>query len=290
LLHTAFGHAAIEVDEEGVPVVNYGRRLFTRIGPRRSPVTTGIVGLKAVKSGSLVGLAEFDTTGDEVVPRVNVDKMAQWLVDSSIDRGDYMVYHYDLPWPTYMLRPPWRSGLAEAFCGMFLIAHGNFRKSDRYVDCGLKHLRSLTLPISKGGLKSDTSTVFMEYVDYERNRRFPIVLNGHLYCMITLFNTWRLLGIPEFKVAFDGALFELESLLPVFEAPFFTYYDDYGNPAPAFYHAIHIHLLERLFELTKLPYLHAMACSWRRLLVRYNFPLSLLARAYTMRIPYLPRR
>jgi hypothetical protein len=151
LLHTGFGHVAMEVDGEGVPVMNYGRRLFTRIGPRRSPVTAGIVGLKAVKSGSLVGLPEFDTTGDEVLPRVSVDKLAQWLVDSSVDRGDYMVYHYDFPWPTYMLRPPWRSCIAEAFCGMFLIAHGNFRKSDKYVDCGIRHLRSLTLPISKGG-------------------------------------------------------------------------------------------------------------------------------------------
>jgi hypothetical protein len=290
LFYTQFERSRILVDEEGIPKGDYGRRLWMRVGPRRVAVGMGITGLKATQSGSLVGLAEFDKTADHIVPYVNVENMARWLLDSSIDRGDYMVFHYDFPWPNYLLRPPWRSCLAEAFAGMFLIVHGRSKGIDQYVDCGLKHLRSLTVPVSKGGLKSDKSTTFLEYVDYETDRRFPIVLNGHLYCMITLYNASRILNIPEFRVSFEEAVSELERLLPVFEGPFFTYYDNYGNPATAFYNEIHIHLLEKLHELTKQPYLNATARSWRRFSGRYNFALSLFARAYTMRIPYLPRR
>jgi len=248
------------------------------------------VGLKATQSASLVGLAEFDRIGDEILPHVSVENMAQWLLDSSIDKGEYMVYHYDFSWSTYLLRPPWRSCLAEAFGGMFLTAFGTAKKDQRYVDCGIKHLKSMLIPISKGGLRSDDSKVFLEYVGYDRRKRWPIVLNGHVYCLITLYNAWRMLGIPEFRVAFEEALSGLENLLPIFEGPFFTYYDDYGNPATAFYHRIHIHLLDRLYELTKLPYLCATANRWRGLLHRYNFTLSLLMRAFTLRIPYLPRR
>jgi hypothetical protein len=280
----------LTVDQEGLPVVNYGRRMSAKAIQGRNPATTGIIGLKAIRSKNLVGIPEFDRTGEQILPHVNEEEMARWLMRSSIDRGDYMVFHYDYPESTYLLRPPWRSALAEAFSGMFLIAYGKSKGDERFTDCGAKHLRSLIVPVSQGGLKSDNSTVFLEYVDYERNRRFPIVLNGHLYCMITLFNASAMLDTSEFMVAFDQAVSELGKLLPVFDGPFFTYYDDYGNPANVFYHRIHIHLLDTLYDLTGEPHLHAMANKWRPLLRKYHFLLSLLMRALKMQIPYLPKR
>ena len=254
----------------------------------RNPVTMGIVGLRASRSTRFVGIPEFDKTGDHILPHVNVEKMARWLMRSSIDRGDYKVFHCDFPESTYLLRPPWRSALAEAFSGMFLIIHGKSTGNERFIECGAKHLRSLLVPVSEGGLKSNDSTVFLEYVGYQRNRRFPIVLNGHLYCMITLLNASGMLDMPEFRVAFDQALSELGNLLPVFDGPFFTYYDDYGNPANVFYHRLHIHLLDTLYNQTGDPYLRAMANKWRPLLRRYHFLLSVLMRTLTLHIPYLP--
>jgi hypothetical protein len=289
LLRQFYNEFSLVVDDEGLPVCDYGRRLI-RLGRHRNPAILGIVGLKAMHSASLVGLPEFDTTGDEILPHVSVEKMVEWLSNSSIDRGEYMVYHFNIPLLTYLLKPPWRSCLAEAFAGMFLIVYGTTKEDARCVDCGLKHLKSMLVPASKGGVRLDDSAVFLEYVGYEMNRRWPIVLNGHLYCLIALFNAWRMLGVPEFGTAFEQAVSELGSLLPVFEGPFFTYYDDYGNPATPFYHKIHVHQLERLYELTKLPYLHATANRWRKSSQRYNFTLALLMRACTMRIPYLPRR
>jgi hypothetical protein len=237
-----------------------------------------------------VGLAEFDRTGDEILLHVSVERMARWLLDSSVDRDEFMLYHLDFPWPLYFLKPPWRSCLAEAFGGMFLVAFGSASKDRSYVDCGVKHLKSLLVPISKGGLRSDDSKFFLEYVGYERRNRWPIVLNGHLYCLVTLFNAWRMLGIEDFKVAFDQAVSELDSLLPVFEGRFLTYYDDYGNPATLFYHRIHIHLLETIYELTMISRFQARAERWKEMLPRYNFTLSLMKQACSMRIPYLPRR
>jgi hypothetical protein len=287
LFHSELGYV---VDEEGLPVVDYGRRLGKKVGRKRNPVLMGIVGLKATQSSSLVGLPEFDRTGNDILPHIRVERMARWLLDSSIDRGSYMVYHLDFPWPEYLLKPPWRSCLAEAFSGMFLVAWGTVRKDERYVDCGLKHIRSLLVPVSKGGLKSDHSNVFLEYTGYERRKRWPLVLNGHLYSLVTLFTAWKMLGIEEFGGVFEQAIAELEGFLPVFEGPFFTYYDDLGNPAKLFYHQIHVHLLERLYALTGLPYLRATANEWRGISRRYNFALALLMRAFTMRIPYVPRR
>jgi hypothetical protein len=280
----------LTADQEGLPVVNWGRRMSVKNIRGRNPVTMGIIGLRASQSTDIVGMANFDRTGDQILPHVNIEKMARWLMRSSVDRGDYMVFHFDYPESTYLLRAPWRSALAEAFSGMFLIVHGKSIGDDQCIDCGIKHLRSLTVPVSEGGLKSDNSTVFLEYVDYERNRRFPIVLNGHLYCMITLFRASEMLSMPEFRVAFDQAVSELGKLLPVFDGPFFTYYDDYGNPAIVFYHRIHIHLLDTLYDLTGEQYMREMADKWRPLVKNYHFILALLMRAYTMRIPYLPRR
>jgi hypothetical protein len=278
------------MDEYGLPVVDYGRRLGVRLGRRPNATTLGIVGLKATQSASLVGLAGFDRTGDEIVSRVSLEKVARWLLDSSVDKGDYMIYHVDFPWPTYALKPPWRSCLAEAFAGTFLLVFGIIRKDQSCVDCGLKHLRSLLVPVSQGGLKSDDSRFFLEYVGYERRKRWPVVLNGHLYCLITLSSVSRTLGVPEFGVAFEQAMSGLDSLLPIFEGPFFTYYDNYGNPAKLFYHELHIHLLEKLYGISKLSYLRTTAERWRAMSPKYNFTLALLTRAYSMRIPYLPRR
>jgi hypothetical protein len=290
LLRLLSPEIGLSVDEDGLPVVDYGRRLGMRIGRRRNPTTIAILGLKATDSASLVGLPEFDKTGDEILPHVSVERIARWLMDSSIDRGGYMVFHIDFPWPTYFLTPPWTSCLSEGFGGMFLIVYGTAKKNQGYVDCGLKHLKSLLVPVSKGGLRSDDSKYFLEYAGYDGRRRWPIVLNGHLYCLVTLFNAWRTLGIPEFRVAFEQAVSGLDTLLPIFEGPFFTYYDDYGNPAKLFYHRLHIHLLEKLYELSKLSYLRATAERWGAMLPKYNFTLALLMRAYSMRIPYLPRR
>lgn len=278
----------LTVDQDGLPFSNYGKRMSTKVIHGRNPAIMGIIGLKTNQSTSLVGIPEFDTTGDQILPHVDVKKIAQWLMRSSIDRGDFMVFHYDFPESTYLLRPPWRSALAEAFSGMFLIIHGKSTRDERFIDCGTKHLRSLTVPISEGGLKSDKSTVFLEYVDYGKNRRFPIVLNGHLYSMVALYHASEMLDLPEFKVGFAQAVSELETLLPVFDGPFFSYYDDYGNPANLFYHRIHVHLLHILYNLTGEPCLRAMADKWGSLLGNYHFLLSLLMRAYTLRVPYAP--
>lgn len=286
----------LSVDEYGLPIVDYGRRFGIRVGRRRNPTTIAIIGLKATQSASLVGLSEFDRTGGVIGERqslyshASVERMARWLLDSSIDRGEYMVYHYDFPNPTYLLRPPWRSCLAEAFGGMFLVVFGTAKKNQRYVDCGLNHLKSMLVPVSKGGVRSDDSKYFLEYVGYDRRRRWPVVLNAHLYCLITLFNAWKMLDIPEFGLAFEQAVSGLDTLLPIFEGRFCTYYDDYGNPALPNYHRTHIHLLERICELTELSCVCVTAQRWRMISQRYNFTLSLLMRAYTMRFPYLPRR
>jgi hypothetical protein len=281
---------SLTVDEKGLPIVDYGRRLGRRVGRKYNPTAFGIVGLRAIRSAALVGMPDFDKTGEEIVSRISAAQVARWLAESSIDRGGYNVFHFNYPWAAYLLRPPWRSCLAEAFGGMFLVTYGNVKQNEHYVNCGLQHLRSLLVPVSKGGLKSDSSSVLLEYVSYEKRKRWPFVLNGHLYSLVTLFRAWAILGIPEFRAAFDEGVSELETLIPTFEGAHCTYYDDFGNPATLFYHRVHVHLLERLFELTKCPYLSARAHKWRRILEKYDFSLSLLTRAYTLRIPYLPRR
>jgi hypothetical protein len=290
LLRLIFPPLDLSVDEDGLPVVDYGRRLGIKIGRRRNPTHVAVLGLKATHSSSLVGLPEFDRTGDRILAYVSVERIARWLLASSIDKGRYMVFHLDFPWLTYFLTPPWTSCLSEAFGGTFLVVFGTARNDERYVDCGLKHLKSLLVPVSEGGLRSDNSKYFLEYAGYDGRKRWPIVLNGHLYCLVTLFNAWRTLGIPEFGFAFTQAVSGLETLLPIFEGPFFTYYDDYGNPATLFYHRLDIHLLEKVYEISKLSYVRETCERWRAMLPRYNFTLALLTRAYTMKIPYLPRR
>lgn len=280
----------LSVDENGVPIVDYGRRLGRTIGRRRNPTTVAMLGLKATNSTSLVGLPEFDTTGDELLPHVSVERMARSLLDSSVDRGEYMVFHLDFPWPIYLLTPPWTSCLSESFGGMFLIVFGTAKKNQRYIECGIKHLKSLLLPVSQGGLTSDDSKYFLECAGYDGRKRWPIILNGHLYCLVTLFNAWKMLDIPEFGATFEQAVSGLCTLLPIFEGPFFTYYDDYGNPAKLFYHKIHIHLLEKLYEISNRSYLEETAQRWAAMLPKYNFTRALLMRACTGRIPYLPRR
>jgi len=278
------------VDEDGLPVVDYGRRFGTMIGRKRNPTTIAIVGLKAINSASLVGLPEFDKTGDEILSLVSVERMARWLFDSSVDRKEYMVFHIGFRFPSYFLVPPWKSCLSEGFGGMFLVTYGTANLNRRYVECGIEHLRSLLVPVSEGGLRSNDSGCFLECSGYDARKRWPIILNGHLYCLVTLFNAWKMLGIPEFGVAFKQAVSQLEILLPTFEGPFFSYYDDYGNPAKLFYHRVHIHLLKKLFEFSNASYLRATAERWEAMLPKYNFTLALLMRVYTMRIPYLPRR
>jgi hypothetical protein len=108
--------------------------------------------------------------------------------------------------------------------------------------------------------------------------------------MVTLFNAWKILGVPEFRFAFNQALSELKDLLPAFDGGFFSYYDNYGNPATPFYHRIHIHLLDYLYALSKAQYLRTMAERWRSHMGESNFALSLFMRLLNFQIPYLPRK
>jgi len=290
LLRAVFPAFTLSVDANGLPIVKYGRRFAGKAFSGYNPVTMSIIGLKIERAASLAGLAEFDETGNELIPRVSVDAIARWLVDNSVDNGKFMVYHYDFPSSNYRLKAPWRSSLAEAFAGTFLAVYGMATGEDRYLEHGIKHLNSILVPVSEGGVKLDGSNTFLECVDNEKNRNWPVILNGHLYSMVSLFNAWKTLGMPEFRLAFDQALSELRDMLPTYDGGFFTYYDDYRNPATLFYHRVHVHLLDYLYSLSNAAYLRTTAERWRSYTEGYNFALSLAREVLCFRIPYFPRK
>jgi len=279
----------VSADEHGIPYVDYGIRFGRQMGRVYNPLTVAIRGLQITGNDKLFGGLYLPMVAS--AKTCDVRQIADWLVAHEQSHGDWRCWYNDFYWPTYRLVPPWRSALAEALGGFFLLSVGDSFVNSRYRESGIGHLNALSVDTNKGGLRliiKGGGSRFPECTDY-KNIEPPLILNGMLYALLALHFSYLETGDPGLRMLYDSGIRQLRSDLHFFDGGYFTYYDSVGNPANQAYHLTHVLLLSILVRISGDSVLNSYLARWSKM--RSNYQLrELVSHAQTTilrgRLPY----
>ena len=243
MLLNANSPAQITLDDNGIPVVDFGYGGRTYVGKQRNPL--------AVASAAIQHYEEFETTGDPK-HKTYFENCINWLEDTKIDKGKFYLWAYDYPDSSYGSPAPWYSALAQ---GRITLAFGyayQVAGEERYLELAGKAMMSLDTPIEEGGVMyqgpESEGKWFVEVASSERDEP-PFILNGHMEVMLYLHDFYDLTGVQQAQTLFQQGMAELKPRLHEYDTGRWTYYDREGNLAYD-YHYTHIEELKDLYELT----------------------------------------
>ncbi|HZD34188.1 MAG TPA: D-glucuronyl C5-epimerase family protein [Nitrososphaeraceae archaeon] len=229
----------IHMDENGIPYVNYGEwgTKFGRLNIQRNPVTI------------IHTAMDFYHAGDTKFFMNNVD----WLVDNAVAKDGFSTFEYWYDWPTYNLKKPWRSAMANGEALTPLVKAHELTGDMLYLDAAKKLLNSFFVKVEDGGITykdSYKSWWYEEYVADNFGAEESRVLNGMLFALIGVYEYYKYMDDPDAKLIFDKGINSVKQNLAKYDDGLgHSYYDILHNP-PDKYHLIHVDLLNRLYDLT----------------------------------------
>ncbi len=178
-------------------------------------------------------------------------KFADWFVNNGEEINNLGIqWLTHVPLPAYQIHGPWQSAFSQSRAISILLRAFQHTQETQYLETAKKALVSFKIPVSKGGVMSQTQwgPFFEEYP-----ADVPVlVLNGHIFSLFGLFDYTRV--FPEdsrcnslVNDGFNSLLLSLSS----FDLGYWSrynyckaeYYPDL-DPATISYHRLHIMLLK----------------------------------------------
>lgn len=194
-----------QLDEEGVPVVFWGR------DGRPSPSPVNII---------LYGLGSHDIfirTRDQRYHRQFVSVL-HWLKNHSAPLGKGIGWPCQVDMSFYGLKGPWSSSIVQGLALSLLVRGYQLEASGPWSSLAYQTWLGFHLPITEGGFcrEVDRGVIYEEYPGPE----LDCVFNGMCCALIGLWECWRSGLVSEAAVDFHRGVSGLRSYLPRF---------DYGN-------------------------------------------------------------
>ena len=97
-------YGSVILDQNNIPIVNYGVSNGTFIGLQRNPVT---ISQKAISLYESYLKFRDDDSLTSFLNNVN------WLVNNAVSHNNYSLLEYHFPFAPYNMTIPWRSGMAQ---------------------------------------------------------------------------------------------------------------------------------------------------------------------------------
>lgn len=233
----------VEMDENGIPYVDYGYRQGVYIGLQRNPLF--------VANQAIQYYDEYHRTGELEYKEKTLNCLG-WLISSKIESGNTYLWMYDFPNTGYENTYAWYSSLAQIRIIDAFTKGYQLTGDDSYKQLAERALLALDTPIAEGGLmypsEDGEGKWYAEVVSYEREKP-PFILNGHMEVLIYLNDYQELTGSKLAQSLFDAGVFELKKHISGYDTGYWTYYDREGNLAYD-YHYTHIEEVADLYQIT----------------------------------------
>ncbi len=232
----------IVVDEDGIPIVNYGFTGIEYIGSQRNPVTT---------SHKLFDYySDFKKTGNQKSKQFVINN-ANWLVSNSKVQGNYSILYYNFSWINYDMPNPWRSAMAQGQGLQALVKAHEITKNSTYVINAQSLLNSFFVEVKDGGVtyKSPNNGWWYEEYSHE-NGKDSRVLNGMMYSVLAIYDYYQYTNDTNAKILFDQGVIALKNNLSTYDFEGHSYYDSLGKPSSNWYHNVHVNLTKTLYDIT----------------------------------------
>jgi heparosan-N-sulfate-glucuronate 5-epimerase len=239
-LHTP---SVTRIDEQGIPMVDYGYQEGNYTGPQRNPLT---VATKAIEY-----FTEYNSQPDEQIKQYGINCI-NWLEKEKIERQDYLLWSYDFDLPTYGVKAPIYSAMAQARIMVAFERAFELTKDPGYLQLANQTLKSLSIPIQDGGVLAvdpEDGGKWFEEVASKKLIPSPLILNGNIFVLFDLYDYYQKTASGEAKSLFDEGIIELKRHLGEYDTGHWTYYDRIGNLAYD-YHYVHVEQMQKLFDIT----------------------------------------
>jgi len=215
--------------------------------------------------------------------------LADWFVAHQAGDG---CWYAQTDMPTYRLRAPWRSAMAQGRGISVLTRAWQCTSQEKYIDGARRALAAFSVPVAQGGI-TDAYDGRITYEEYPAQPA-PHVLNGMIFA---LFGVWDLVRAqPDDARAaaiFERGVATVEKLLPLYDTGWWSLYDLYHlevvtprNPCTAHYHDIHIKQLMVMHAITGRERFDAFARRW----AAYQDGWQGRLRAYAEKAAFIARR
>ncbi len=230
------------IDDDGIPLVNYGFIDAKYVGEQRNPVTTS--------HKIFEYYLDYKKTGNET-SKLYLINNANWLVSNSKIQGNYSILYYNFSWPTYEMPNPWRSGMAQGLALTALTNAHEITNDSRYLVSSNLLLNSFFVEIKNGGVTIKSSDDGWWYEEYaHENGQESRVLNGMMHALIGINEYYQYTNETKAKFLFEKGVDALTNELPSYDKEGRTYYDALGKVANEKYHNAHVSLTETLYGIT----------------------------------------
>jgi heparosan-N-sulfate-glucuronate 5-epimerase len=230
-------------DKNGLAYQDYG----TEIGIQLNPLRTA--------SKALDYYMDYTKSGNETAKKFLLN-IANWIVDSSKNLGNYSLLKYEFAYPDYKLEPGWHSAIAQGRAIEALIRAHNITGDEKYIATAKMLLNSFFIEVKFGGVTyktDDEGWWYEEYPSKNKGAINPRVLNGMMSALLSIYEYFNYTRDPMAKYLFDQGILALENSLPHYNNKGYSYYDILGNDAKPNYHQLHVKYLGILYDITGKP-------------------------------------
>lgn len=240
---TSKGKMPLKMDEHGIPQVYYSRLKGAFINPGRVAMLAN-------------WLYEHRNNPEKGADNIKTFlKYADWLKNNlrivAHDGLDYGIWEYHFYYETYKLKPPWRSGMAQA-AGVNALGKAFLTTNDAaYLTSAKYALNAFLVNTNNGGVTyqdTDQEWWIEEYIgDTGQETR---VLNGAIYALLDVYEFWKTTGDPTAWDVYRRGLNSIRKQLSKYDMGWWSYYDAIGTIATQNYHTVHIRLTRDLYNIS----------------------------------------
>lgn len=173
---------------------------------------------------------------------------------------------HERPYPhTFLVHPPWVSGMAQGEAASLLVRLHLATGDDRFADAARRALRPLSVPSSQGGACAVLG-------DRPLPEEYPteppsFVLNGAIYGLWGQYDVGAGLGDDGAQQAFAEGVETLSANLHRWDLGWWSRYDLYPhratNVASLAYHELHVHQLEAMALIAPRPEISGTSARFR---------------------------
>lgn len=193
-------------------------------------------------------------------PNVNVDKdkilsVADYFINNykseEINNMSVVRLPYNFNYPSYDLKNPWYSGMAQGLASVVLLAAYDITTENKYLEMAEKIGLALTIPISEGGTLINLSNNGIWHEEYADSTKelHPKVLNGNIFAIDGIFWLKIITGKSFWNSLLNNSLVGLNDNINRYDGFFWSKYGLMGNYANWKYHSLHILQLKKVINV-----------------------------------------
>lgn len=188
------------------------------------------------------------------INKENILKVADWFIgfykSETIQGVEVVRLPYNFDYPSYDLKAPWYSGMAQGLALVVQMAAYDLTKDEKYLNFGRLLGNVYDIRVKDGGVKVEVENGYWyeEYADQTMEEsKHPLVLNGHNFALDGMFWLEQFdSDNDKWKELLNKGMLAVEGNIKKYDAYFWSYYGLWHSYAHYGYHQIHINQLDRL--------------------------------------------